>query len=100
MSTDIVMPPTHPGEILREEFLEPLGISNYRLAKDLGIPETRVAAIIHGRRSITADTGLRLARYLNMSEGFWTGMQDDYDRAVAKDQLGEQLQRITPHNAA
>ncbi|MGI8309153.1 HigA family addiction module antitoxin [Saccharopolyspora hattusasensis] len=65
------MPPTHPGEILREEFLEPMGITEYRLAKDLGIPQTRVSAITHGRRGITADTGLRLSRYSSTSEGFW-----------------------------
>lgn len=96
MSTDIVMPPTHPGAILREEFLEPMGITEYRLAKDLGIPQTRVSAITHGRRGITADTGLRLSRYFGMSEGFWTGLQDDYDRAVTKDNLGDTLDSITP----
>ncbi len=99
MSTDIVMPPTHPGAILREEFLEPMGITEYRLAKDLGIPQTRVSAIARGRRGITADTGLRLSRYFGMSEGFWTGLQDDYDRAVTKDNLGDTLDSITPISA-
>ncbi|MBA8827336.1 addiction module HigA family antidote [Saccharopolyspora lacisalsi] len=99
MSTDIVMPPTHPGAILREEFLEPMGITEYRLAKDLGIPQTRVSAITHGRRGITADTGLRLSRYFGMSEGFWTGLQDDYDRAVTKDKLGDTLDSIAPISA-
>ncbi|RKT84479.1 addiction module antidote protein, HigA family [Saccharopolyspora antimicrobica] len=96
---DIVMPPVHPGVILREEFLEPMGITEYRLAKDLGIPQTRVSAITHGRRGITADTGLRLSRYFSMSEGFWTGLQDDYDRAIAKDKLGDALDSITPISA-
>ncbi|MDA3644663.1 HigA family addiction module antitoxin [Saccharopolyspora indica] len=99
MNMDIVMPPVHPGVILREEFLEPMGITEYRLAKDLGIPQTRVSAITHGRRGITADTGLRLSRYFSMSEGFWTGLQDDYDRAIAKDKLGDALDSITPISA-
>ncbi|GAA4857756.1 HigA family addiction module antitoxin [Saccharopolyspora cebuensis] len=99
MDTDIVMPPTHPGVVLREEFLEPMGITEYWLAKDLGIPQTRVSAITHGRRGITADTGLRLSRYFAMSEGFWTGLQDDYDRAIAKDKLGGTLDSITPISA-
>ncbi len=99
MSTDVVMPPTHPGMILREEFLEPMEITEYRLAKDLGIPQTRISAITRGRRGITADTGLRLSRYFGMSEGFWTGLQDDYDRAVTKDELGDTLDSITPISA-
>lgn len=96
---DIVMAPTHPGVILSEEFLEPMGITEYRLAKELGIPQTRVSAITHRRRGITADTGLRLSRFFRMSEGFWTGLQDDYDRAVAKDKLGDTLDSITPISA-
>lgn len=83
-----VMPPTHPGIILREEFLEPMGISDYELAKAIGVPQTRISTITHGKRRITADTGLRLSRYLGMSEAFWTGMQEDYDREIAKDRLG------------
>lgn len=93
------MPPTHPGVILREEFLEPMGVTEYRLAKDLGTPQTRVSAITHGRRGITADTGLRLSRYFGMSEGFWTGLQDDYDGALIKDKLGDTLDSITPISA-
>ncbi len=79
----------HPGEVLQEEFLEPLSITVYRLAKDVGVPATRISEICHGRRSITADTALRLARYFGTSAKFWLGLQEDYDieheqRAKAK----------------
>lgn len=94
MSTGTVMDPVHPGEILREEFLEPLSISAYRLAQDIGVPETRIAAIVKGRRAITADTGLRLSRYFGTSEAFWTGLQDLYNRETARDKLGAALDRI------
>jgi addiction module HigA family antidote len=69
----------HPGEILREEFLSPLGISAYRLSKDIGIPQTRVSEIIKGNRRITADTALRLSKYFGNSAKFWLGLQDDFD---------------------
>lgn len=95
-----VMAPTHPGVILREEFLEPMGITEYQLAKAIGVPQTRISAITHGNRRITADTGLRLSRYLGMSEAFWTGMQEDYDREIAKDHLGATLDNIHPIAAA
>jgi addiction module HigA family antidote len=91
-----IMAPTHPGVILREEFLEPMGITDYQLAKALGVPQTRISAITHGTRRISADTGLRLSRYFGMSEGFWTGLQDDYERELAKDQLGDALDAIHP----
>lgn len=90
------MAPTHPGGILREEFLEPMGITEYQLAKAIGVPQTRISAITHGRRRISADTGLRLARYFGMSEGFWTGLQHDYERELTKDQLGDALDAIHP----
>ncbi|MHA6800462.1 HigA family addiction module antitoxin [Bounagaea algeriensis] len=93
---EVVMTPTHPGVLLREEFLEPMGISEYRLAQDIGVPQTRISAITKGKRSITADTALRLSRYFGMSEGFWTGLQADYDREVAKDALKDQLDAIQP----
>ncbi len=73
------LPNIHPGEVLKEEFLDPMGISAYRLAKDTGIPQTRVADIIHGRRRVTADTALRLGKYFGVSARFWLGLQDDYD---------------------
>lgn len=90
------VPYPHPGEILLEEFLKPMEITPYRLAKSIGIPQTRVGEILAGRRSITADTGLRLSRFFGTSEGFWTGLQDDYDRAMTKDQIGEELAKIQP----
>lgn len=88
-----------PGEILLEEFLLPMGITQYRLAKAIHIPATRVGQIMAGQRSITADTGLRLSRFFGTSEGFWTGLQDDYDRAMAKDHIADELAKITPHAA-
>lgn len=96
MNDEPIMAPTHPGVILHEEFLEPMGITDYQLAKAIGVPQTRISAITHGTRRISADTGLRLSRYFGMSEGFWTGLQDDYERALAKDQLGDALEAIHP----
>lgn len=85
-----------PGEILLEEFLKPMGITQYRLAKAIGVPQRRIGEIVSGKRSVTADTGLRLSRFFGTSEGFWTGLQDDHDRAVAKDALAETLADISP----
>ena len=85
-----------PGEILLEEFLKPMGITQYRLAKAIGVPQRRIGEIVSGKRSVTADTGLRLSRFFGTSEGFWTGLQDDHDRAVAKDALSETLADIEP----
>jgi len=85
--------PVHPGEILRDEFLRPLGITQYRLAKDLKVPETRVAAIVKGRRRISADTALRLSRYFRMSDRFFINLQAHYDLEVEKMKLGETLER-------
>ena len=87
------LPPIHPGEILLEEFLGPLGISQYRLAKEITVPPRRINEIIHGNRSITADTALRLARYFSTSERFWLNLQTRYDLEVEKDRLGERLER-------
>jgi addiction module HigA family antidote len=84
-------PPIHPGEILQEEFLEPLGISQYRLAQDIGVPAMRINRIIRGERGISADTALRLARYFGMSSVFWTGIQTHYEVEVAKMNLGDRL---------
>lgn len=69
----------HPGEVLKEEFMEPLNITAYRLSKDLGIPQTRISEILKGRRRISADTALRLSKYFGNSAKFWLGLQDDYD---------------------
>ena len=85
-----------PGEILLEEFLKPMGITQYRLAKEIGVPQRRIGEVIAGKRAVTVDTGLRLSRYFGTSEGFWTGLQDDHDRAALKDTLAETLARITP----
>jgi addiction module HigA family antidote len=86
-------PPIHPGEILREEFLAPLGITQYRLAKELSVPPRRINEIVRGLRSITADTALRLARYFGTSERFWLNLQSRHDLEMEKDRLGDRLQR-------
>ena len=87
------LPPLHPGEVLREEFLTPLGISQYRLAKDISVPPRRINEIVHGTRAVSADTALRLARYFGTSERFWLNLQARYDLEVEKDRLGTRLQR-------
>ena len=87
------MDPIHPGEILMEEFLEPLGISQYRLAKDISVPPRRINEIVHGKRSITADTALRLARFFGTTERFWLNLQVRYDLEVERDRLVDVLER-------
>ncbi len=87
------LPVIHPGEILLEEFLNPLGISQYQLAKNISVPPRRINEIVHGQRSITADTALRLARYFGTSERFWLNLQSRYDLEVEKDRLGRRLER-------
>ena len=84
----------HPGEILNFEFLEPLGISAYRLSKDLKIPQTRISEIIKGRRRITADTALRLSKYFGNSAKFWLGLQDDFDIEEKRDEKKAELDEI------
>jgi antitoxin HigA-1 len=92
--------PIHPGEILREEFLSPMEITPYRLAKDIKVPLTRIAAILAGERAISADTALRLARYFGLSERFWSNLQASYDLDMAKDALGDRLAaEVTPRAA-
>ncbi len=85
--------PIHPGEILLNEFLEPLGISQYKLAKSISVPPRRINEIVHGSRAITADTALRLAKYFGMSERFWLNLQTRYDLEVEKDRLGDRLEK-------
>ena len=85
--------PIHPGEILQEEFLKPLKISQYRLAKDVSVPPRRINEIVHGTRAISADTALRLSRYFGTSERFWLNLQTRYDLEVQKDKLGNSLIR-------
>jgi antitoxin HigA-1 len=86
----------HPGEILQEEFLVPMKITAYRLAKDTGIPQTRVSDIVHGRRRVTADTALRLGKYFGVSARFWLGLQDDYDIEEETMSIGKELEDIRP----
>jgi len=83
--------PIHPGVILLEEFLEPLGISQYRIAKDIGVPARRINEIVHGKRAISADTALRFSRYFGNSAQFWLNLQIDYDLEVAEEKLGKRL---------
>jgi addiction module HigA family antidote len=85
--------PIHPGEILNEEFLAPLGISQYRLAKDTSVPPRRINEIVRGQRAISADTALRLSRYFGTSERFWQNLQGRYDLEIEKDRLGDRLER-------
>ena len=94
------IPYPHPGEILLREFLEPMGITQYRLAKEIGVSQRRIGEIVAGTRAITVDTGLRLSRFFGTSEGFWTGLQLDHDAAKARDELAETLDRIKPWPAA
>lgn len=93
------VPYPKPGEILLEEFLQPMGISAYRLSKEIGVPQMRISEIIAGKRSITVDTGLRLSRYFGLNDGFWTGLQLDHDAAVTKDALADVLAAIQPLEA-
>jgi addiction module HigA family antidote len=88
-----LLPPIHPGEILRAEFMEPLHLSMNRLALDLRVPVTRIAEIVHERRGVTPDTALRLARYFNMSAGFWLNLQSSYDLEIAQDKLSRIIER-------
>ena len=87
-----MLAPIHPGEILMEEFLKPLGISQYKLAKDINVPARRINEIVHGKRSITPDTALRLSRYFNLSERFWLNLQARYDLEVEKDKLNDRIE--------
>lgn len=87
------LPPVQPGEILLEEFLVPMGITQYRLAKDISVPPRRINEIVHGTRSITAETALRLARYFGTSERFWLNLQARYDLEREKDRLGRRLDK-------
>ena len=84
------------GNVLLEEFLIPMGITQYRLAKEIGVPQARIGEIVAGRRSVTVDTGLRLSRYFGMNDAFWTGLQMDYDTAMQRELLSEALTKIKP----
>ena len=87
------MPPVHPGEILMEEFLTPMGISQYRLSRDISVPPRRINEIVHGTRSVTADTALRLGRYFGVSPQFWLNLQAHFDLEQEQDRLGDRLEQ-------
>jgi len=87
------LPPVHPGEILLEEFLRPMELSQYRLAKSISVPPRRVNEIVHCKRAITADTALRLSRFFGTSERFWLNLQARYDLEIEKDRLGDRLEK-------
>jgi len=94
------LPPIHPGEILREEFLEPMGISQYRLAKSLAVPPRRINEIVLGKRAITADTAIRLACYFGTSPQFWMNLQGRYDLDVAEDRNADRIRKeVSPFAA-
>jgi len=88
------IPSVSPGEMLEEEFLKPLGLTKYRLAKNIGVPPQRVGDIVAGKRAVTADTDLRLCRYFGLSDGWWLRGQASYDTAIAKESMREELARI------
>jgi len=95
------IPPIHPGEILLEEYLKPLGLSQYRLAKDISVPARRVNEIVHGKRAVTADTALRLARFFGTSDRFWLNLQTRYDLEIEKERLKGRLEReVSRYRAA
>jgi len=94
------VPYPHPGSILLHEFLEPMGITQYRLAKSIGVPQRRIGEIVAGTRAVTVDTDLRLARFFGTSEGFWTGLQLDYETAQARDMMAPVLAGIAPWKMA
>lgn len=97
---DVRLAPVHPGEVLLLDFLGPMGISQYALARAIGVPAQRIGEIVHGRRAVTADTALRLARYFDMEAQFWMNLQSRYDLDTAIDTLGDRLQReVTPRAA-
>jgi len=88
--------PVTPGELLSEEFIKPMGLSQYRLAKEIGVPAQRISAIIAGKRAITADTDLRLCKFFGLSDGYWLRAQAAYDTEVARDELRDILKHIKP----
>ena len=100
MMSKKIIPPIHPGEILLEEFLKPMGLSQNRMAMDIHVPARRINEIVHGKRRITADTALRLSRFFGNSPQFWLGLQMDYDLDVAEDRLKDRLDReVHPYPA-
>lgn len=95
---DMLLKNPHPGEILSEEFLKPLGLSQNRLASRIGVPSNRISELVRARRGITADTDLRLSRYFGLSEGFFLSLQNSFDMMEAKRMAGANIAQITPHH--
>ena len=93
------LPPIHPGEVLNEEFLLPMKVSQYRLARAIGVDPRRIHAVVHGERSITAETALLLSRFFGNSAEFWMGLQSQYDLEVAEDRLSQRLDAVVSHSA-
>ncbi|HAM01332.1 MAG TPA: addiction module antidote protein, HigA family [Acidimicrobiaceae bacterium] len=98
--TGKTMAPIHPGEVLQEEYLSPLGVTQHRLAVAVGVPPRRINEIVHGKRGISADTALRLARYFGTSERFWLNLQSRYDIELERDRLAHELEEIKPLRSA
>ena len=96
MTATAVMPPIHPGEVLLTEFLEPLGVTQHRLAVAISVPPRRINEIVHGKRGISADTALRLSRFFGTTDRFWLNLQSRYDLEVQRDRLADTLDRIEP----
>jgi addiction module HigA family antidote len=96
MTSSPIMNPIHPGEVLLREYLEPLGVTQHRLALAIGVPPRRINEIVHGKRRITADTALRMARYFGTTERFWLNLQGRYDVEIERDRLSETLDEIQP----
>lgn len=100
MSATAVMPPIHPGEVLLAEFLEPLGVTQHRLAVSIGVPPRRINEIVHGKRGISADTALRLSRFFGTTDRFWLNLQSRFDLEIERDRLASTLERIAPLRSA
>lgn len=100
MNTSPIMNPIHPGEVLLHEYLEPLGVTQHRLALAIGVPPRRINEIVHGKRRITADTALRMARYFGTTERFWLNLQGRYDVEIERDRLTQTLDEIQPLRSA
>lgn len=100
MTTETKLPPIHPGEVLNEEFLAPMNITQYRLAKSIGVDPRRIHSIVHGQRSITAETALLLGRFFGNSPGFWMGLQAQYALEITQDRLSERLDKVIVNTRA
>ena len=99
MTTTDKLPPVHPGEVLMEDFLKEMGITQHKLAVSIGVPPRRINEIVHGKRAVTADTALRLAKFFETSPQFWLGLQTQYDLDVAEDKILAEIERIQPVHA-